>query len=93
MITAPPGYTVSVKSEYGDGARYPETVIAFNDDGEPLIAGRRGLTIADGELNEPEADIANAIPAEPGWYAVFASHLGKEAARPSTSQYVPDALG
>src|ERR1039458_5036081 len=77
IITAPPGWTVSIKTEYGGWTH--ENVVAFDEEiGFPLINDGRALSTprgGDWTLNEPEADVTNAIPAEPGWYAVFASHL------------------
>jgi hypothetical protein len=55
-------------------------VLAFNENGTAMIAGRFGLVEAAGELEgrfgfEPQAYDPTPIPAEPGWYAVFRIHF------------------
>lgn len=48
MIPAPPGISADYAVKREDGSTYymSRTVVAFNDDGDPLVTGRKGLVCA-----------------------------------------------
>jgi hypothetical protein len=78
MIPAPPGYEVNVQRQRDDGSVYWLTfpLVAFDDDGFPLVVDGPVLRhpSSDWHLSGPSPRFEAPVPAEPGWYGLFANH-------------------